>query len=435
MKFKEILLLLVIIFAGIIFYHAQTGKLDLYIDLGDEFFSDYDAYTFKSAQKVSSPFPMQMEIKNQQGDLKIYSTEEKEISIYMEKKVRHSTEEKAKEIADELEILVTHDEQKVMVSAERGEQSSGNIRSDLEIYIPKDMDLDISNSYGLVELDGGKNVKITNRNGKVSVSNIQENLSIESSYNPILAGNIGGDCQINGLRSRIQVEHIKGSTIIKNKYGSIDLAELSQDVTIDGLHCPIKGRNIKGQIEAENSYEKIDLSNILSAKIRSDNSPIDISGAKKDLDINNKYSRILLNDIYGNIDIEGESLDITGENIFGELISISSSYRNIKLDHFSSSTAISFSHGKIFLSPANKNIKPVTVKGKYAEIEFILPPGLKIPMQVQTKSGQIKWELSEKGTEQISNGFSIINAFLEEGEKPTVLLVTTYGNILVRERS
>ena len=435
MKFKEILLLLVIIFAGIIFYHAQTGKLDLYIEFGDEFFSDYDAYSFKSAQKLSPPFPMQMEIKNKQGDLKIYRTDEKEISIFIEKKVRHSTEEKAKEIADELEVLVTHDEQKVMVSAERGEQARGNIRSDLEIYIPKDMDLDISNSYGMVELDGGKNVKITNRNGKVSVSNIQENLSIESSYKPVLVENIGGDCQIDGLRSGVHAEQIKGRTIIKNKYGRIDLAELSQDVTINGLHCTIKGRNINGQIEAENSYEKIELSNILSAKIRSDNSPIEISGAKKDLDINNKYSRILLNDIYGNIDIEGESLDITGENLFGELISISSSYRSIKLDHFSSSAAISFSHGKITLSPSNRNIKPVTVKGKYAEIEFILLPGLKIPMQVQTKSGQIKWELSEKGTEQISNGYSIINAFLEEGEKPTVLLVTTYGNIQVRERS
>ncbi len=435
MKFKEILLLLVIIFAGIIFYHAQTGKLDLYIEFGDEFFSDYDAYTFESVQKVSPPFPMQMEIKNQHGDLKIYGTDENEISIYIEKKVRHSTKERAKEIADELEILVIQDEQKVIVSSERGEHTSSHIRSDLEIYIPKGIDLDISNSYGMVELDGGKNVKITNKNGKVSVSNVQEKLSVVSSYRPISIENIGGDCQIDGLRSRIYAENIKGSTIIKNKYGSIELADLSQDVTINGLHCQIKGKNIEGQIEAENSYENIELSNIVSAKIRSDNSPIEISGAKRNLDIKNKYSRILLSDIYGNIDIEGESLEITGKNMFGELISISSSYRNIKLDHFSSNTIISFSHGKITLSPSNKNIKPVTVKGEYAEIEFILPSGLKIPMQAQTKSGQIKWELSQKGTEQISNGYSIINAFLKEGEKPIILLVTTYGNIQVREES
>lgn len=435
MKFKEILLLLVIIFAGIIFYHAQTGQLDLYIDLGDDFLSDYNAYSYDSFQKISPPFPMHMQVKNQHGELKIYSTDENEISIYIEKKVRHSTEERAKEIADELEILVSQDEQKVIVSAEREEQTSGHVRSDLEIYFPKDMDLDISNSYGLVELDGGKNVKITNKNGKVSVSNVQEKLSIESSSRPILIENIGGDCQIEGLRSRINAKNITGSTIIKNKYGSIDLEDLSQDVTINGLHCSIKGENIEGSIEAENSYENIELTNIESAKIRSDNSPIEIYGAKRNLDIKNRYGRILLNDINGNIDIEGESLEIAGKNMFGELISISSSYRNIELDHFSSSAIISFSHGKITLSPSNKNIKSISVNGKYAEIEFILPPGLKIPMQAQTKSGQIKWELSPKGTEQISNGYSIVNAFLKEGEKPTILLVTTYGNIQVRDES
>jgi hypothetical protein len=100
MKFKEILLLLVIIFAGIIFYHAQTGQLDLYIDLGDDFLSDYNAYSYDSFQKISPPFPMHMQVKNQHGELKIYSTDENEISIYIEKKVRHSTEERAKEIAD-----------------------------------------------------------------------------------------------------------------------------------------------------------------------------------------------------------------------------------------------------------------------------------------------------------------------------------------------
>ncbi|MCD6516300.1 MAG: hypothetical protein J7L72_02590 [Candidatus Aminicenantes bacterium] len=435
MKFKEILLLLVIIFAGIIFYHAQTGQLDLYIDLGDEFFSDYNAYTFESVQKISPPFPMHMEVKNQQGDLKIYGTDENEISIYIEKKVRHSTKERAKEIADELEILVTQEEQKVLVSSERGEHTRSHIRSDLEIYIPTDIDLYISNSYGTVELDGGKNVKITNKNGKVSVSNVQEKLSVVSSSNLISIENIGGDCQIEGLRSRINAKNINGSTTIKNKYGSIDLEDLSQGVIVNGLHCSIKGKNIEGQIEAENSYENIKLSNIVSAKIRSDNSPIEISEAKSNLDIKNKYSRILLNDIYGNIDIEGESLEIKGKNMFGELISISSSYRNIELDHFSSSAVISFSHGKITLYPSNKNIKPITVNGKYAEIDFILPPGLEIPMQAQTKSGKIKWELSPKGTEQISNGYSIINAFLKEGEKPTILLVTTYGNIQVREDS
>lgn len=435
MKFKEILLLLVIIFAGIIFYHAQTGNLDLYIELGDEFFNQYDLFSFENEQKLTPPFPKKMEIINQHGDVKVYPTYENEISIYTQKKIRHKLKEEAREKAKESEILINQDSEKIIISAERDRHINSRVRTDLEFYIPRDFSLKISNSYGLVEVKGMKNVEIINKNGKVTVSDINENLKVLTSYKPIHVENISGNCQIEGLRSQIIVIKVKGETLIKNKYGSIDLLDLSQKVTLNGLHCQITGKNIKGPIEAENSYEPIELSNINAVKIRADNSPIKIFGAQNKLDIKNKYNRIQLNDIYGNINIEGESLEILGENLFGESISISSSYRNIDLNHFAADTVISFSHGKITLSPSTEDIKPITVKGEYAEIDFIFPSGLEIPIQAQTKSGQIKWELSQKGVEQISNGFSIVKAFLEKDEKPIVSLFTTYGNILVRESS
>ncbi|HZX09655.1 MAG TPA: hypothetical protein VFG01_01800 [Acidobacteriota bacterium] len=435
MKFKELLLLLVIIIAGIIFYHAQTGNLDLYIELGDEFFTQYDLFTFEDEQQLIPPFPKKIEIINQQGDVKVYCTDRKEVSIYTQKKIRHKIKEKAREKAKESEILINQDSEKIIISAERDRHINSRVRTDLELYIPRDFSLKISNSYGLVEVKGMKNVEIINKNGKVTASDINENLKVLTSYKPIYVENISGNCQIEGLRSQISVIKVKGETLIKNKYGSIDLFDLSQKVTINGLHCQITGKNIKGPIEAENSYEPIELSNINAAKIRADNSPIKIFGAQNKLDIKNKYNRIQLNDIYGNINIEGESLEILGENMFGESISISSSYRNIDLNHFTAETVISFSHGKITLSPSAKDIKPITVKGEYAEIDFIFPLGLEIPIQAQTKSGQIKWELSQKGVEQISNGFSIIKAFLEKDEKPIVSLFTTYSTILVRESS
>jgi hypothetical protein len=433
MKFKEILLLLVIIIAGIIFYHAQTGNLDLYFELGDEFFNQYDLFTFEDEQQLFLPFPKKIEIINQQGEVKVYPTDENKVLIYTLKKVRHKTKEEAKKRAEELEILVSQDSEKIIVSAKRDPHINSRVRTNLELYVPDDFSLKISNSYGLVEVKGLQNAEIINRNGKIFASDIKENLNVLTSYKPIYVENIGGNCQIEGIRSRIDVFNISGETLIKNKYGSIDLRELTQKVTINGLHCQIIGENITGPIEAENSYEPIQLSNIKAAKIRSDNSMIHIDRAQNELDIKNKFNKIKLNNIYGDIHIEGESLEVSGKNMFGELLSISSSYRNIDLSHFTSETFISFSHGKITLSPSTKDIKPITVKGEYAEIDFIIPQGLEIPIQAQTKSGQIKWELSQKGVEKVSNGFSLIKAFLKKNEKPLVSLFTTYSTIWVRE--
>jgi len=435
MKIKEILVLLVIIIAGIIFYYAQTGNLDFYIELGDDFFENTDVFTFENTRELSPPFPTKMEITNQYGNIKVTSTEESKISIFTEKKVREKTEERAKERADKLEILISQDSEQIIVSSQRNKHMRSDLRTDLEIYVPKDFSLSISNSYGLVEVKEIKNAEIINKHGPIAASSIKGNLHILSSYKPIIVDTVEGSCQIESLSSRIDAMNIKGRFIIKNKYGSIDLKGCSQNVIINAPHCRIKGDSISGPIEAENSYKPLELSNIESAKIRADNSPIKIYKAQKDLDIKNKYSRITLDDINGNINIEGDSLEIIGENMFGEFISISNSYRNIDLSHFSAETLIYFSHGKIKLSPSTENIKPITVKGEYAEIDFILPPGLKIPIQAQTKSAQIEWKLSQKGIKQINNGYSILKAYLEKDEKPIVSLFTTYHNILIRENT
>ena len=57
MKAKEIFLLFFIIAAGIFFYHAQTGKLDLSIDWGwnDWFLSE--SYEFEENRELTPPFP------------------------------------------------------------------------------------------------------------------------------------------------------------------------------------------------------------------------------------------------------------------------------------------------------------------------------------------------------------------------------------------
>ncbi len=435
MKLKEFLILLLIITAGIIFYHAQTGNLDLYMDWDNAFLYPKEVYTFKKVQKIGPPFPNRIEVINQYGDIKIYASEENEISLYTEKKVPHKTEKEAEQAAKKINIQVTRNSEKIIVSTIRDKYIRSGLRTELEFTVPKGFDFIVSNSYGNVVIKGAKNAEINNRNGKVSASNIEENLNIKTSYKTISADNIEGDCQIEGLRSHIKVTNIKGKTIIKNKYGSIYLENLNQNVTVNGPHCQIKGKTIGGPMEVENSYQPIELSDIESVKITADNSPITVNKARKSLDIKDKYSRVQLNEINGNINIEGQSLEIKGSNLQGDLISLSSSYRKIELDHFSSELFISQAHGKVTLSPSTEHIKPLTVKGSYTEIELIIPSGIKLPIQAQTKSGQIKWGLSRKGIEQVSNGYSIVKAFMEKDQQPTISLITTYGNIQIHEKT
>jgi hypothetical protein len=237
---------------------------------------------------------------------------------------------------------------------------------------------------------------------------------------------------LESKHSTIFVSYIKGTAQISNGYGKIHMENISQAVKVDGPHTEIFGQNLAGPVEIENSYEKIALYEVGPTKIIGHHSKVEVHGAKGCLDIKDKYSKIEVNNIRGNFLVDGKNLDVVGRTIIGQEISIASSYRNVKLSEFSGRTTIFLSHGDVVLEPSPLT-HPIEVKGKYANIRFSWPLHGPYPFEARAKNGDIKWGLPDEFSLEEENGVSTIKAFLQEKDKPSILLSTSYGTIRIED--
>ncbi len=430
MKAKEIILLILIIVVGVTFYHAHTGKI--YIDIDDHIFFDHEKFVYEEFQELEPPFPPQLQVTNAHGDIEIQGTDEGKITVSFEKVIWRRNEEQAKEVADELKMIIDKDAHQLAISTNRSKFRKRNFRTNFIISIPAGIDIDVNNSYGEVKTVKVGNTNIKNRHGKIIASDIAGELLIENSYKDIEVENVQSDCQIEGKHADVFVNGVKGKTQIDHRYGKVRLENISQDVKIQGSHSGVYGENLMRSVEVTTSYKRIALFNVGPTKIRARHSPVDVEGAREYVDIEDNYSKVNVNNLQGDLVVDGKNLGVYGKTIVGQKIYITSSYRNVELLEFSGKTTIFLEHGAIVLDPSPLT-HSIEVKGKYADIKFYWPLGEKYPFEATAKNGDIKWRLPDEISIQEEDHMSIVKAFLEEIEKPSISLSTSYRTIRVEE--
>jgi len=432
MKAKEIILLILIIVAGVFFYHAYTGKLDFSFAIDDHFFFLTDEFAYEEFQELEPLFPPKLQIINAHGDIEIQGTDEERITISFQKKIHRKNEEQAKEVSDKLKMIINKDAHQLTISTNRDEFRRTNFRTSFRISLPPGMDVEVENSHGTVKASKVRNTNISNRHGKIIASDIGGDLVIKNSYKDVEIENVQSDCQLESKHSTIFIKSVKGKTQIDHRYGKIHLENISQDVKVEGSHSEIFGKNLMGSVEIETSYKDIALFDVGPTKIRGHHSLVEVEGAREYLDVKDNYGKVKVNNIQGDLIIEGKNLDLYGKTIVGQKIYISSSYGNIELSEFSGQTTILLSHGEIVLEPSPLT-HSIEVKGKYADIKFYWPLGGKYPFEAKAKYGDIKWRLPIELTFQEENNVSSIKAFLQEKENPPIFISTSYGTIRIEE--
>lgn len=433
MKAKEILLLILIIVTGVFFYHAQTGKIHIDWDLdGHFFFIHLEEFIYEESQEIEPPFPPELQINNAHGEIEIQGTEEEKITISFQKIIQRKNEEQAKEISDKLKMIVDKNELQLSISTNRNEFRRKNFETNFRISVPLGMDVKVNNSYGLVKTSKVGNTNIINRHGKIIASDIRGELILQNSYKDVEVENVQSNCRIESKHSNVFINDVQGKTSVEHRYGKIHLENTFQNVEIKSSHSEVFGQNLMGKVEVVTSYRDIALYDVGPTKITGSHSNVEVDGAKGSLDIKHRYGKVKLNNIQGNLYVEGKSIGIYGRTIVCEKIFVSSSYRTVELVEFSGKTDILLSHGDIVLEPSLLT-HSIEVKGQYADIIFYWPSGGKYPFEAQAKSGDIKWKLPFELSSQEENGVSTIKAFTQEKEKPSIFLSTSYGTIRIEE--
>lgn len=428
MKAKEIILLIFIIAGGVLFYHVQAGKIDIFWD--DFIAFDFNEYTYEEKQVIEPPLPASLRVLNAHGQVEVRGTASDRITFTFKKRIRRQNEEKAREVADKLHPVITKNDSAVIITTNRNDFKRRNFGTDFRITVPSGMAVEVTNSYGLVVADQLGETMIDNRHGKVSATNIQGGIVIENSYEDVEVSGIQSNCTIRSRHADIKARSVEGEVNIENSYGLVDLRGGNKRVTITAPHCEITGEDLPGPLEVRNSYERVVLRRVGPLRIDGHHSPIEASDISGDLEIIDTYAAVLLTSVKGNLRLDGKHVEVSGRDIIGESIFISSTYEDVSLTDFSGKTTILLSHGEITLTPLALT-GPLEVRATYAPITLFWPNDSRYPFEAQTKSSDIYWRLPGDVTIEQKNGLSTASGFSDVFDAPRILLFTTYGDIRV----
>lgn len=430
MKAKEIVLLIFIILVGVIFYHVQTGQINW--DWDEEFIFIGEEYTYKDIQQIAPPLPAELHVFNSHGRVEVLGSDRENIEIELEKQIWNRKQKRADEVSKTLNIGVSTEENRIQITVTDEDLKRRRFRTNFKIYIPRNMPVNIKNSYGEVRVEAVGESRIVNRSGSVTALDIAGRLYVNNSYNDVSLTNVSADCEVDSHHSSVEVENIKGSLKVTHRYGRVSAYQVEGTTSIEGSHTEVIAQELTGETNINSSYRRIFLYDVGDVTLTGSSCPVEIEGTQGDVNITDKYSHVKLLNLNGDLIIEGKNLGITGKSIVGDLINITSSYRDLELVDFSGQTTIWLDNGDMTLTPLPLT-HPIEAKGDFTDITLYWPEGKTYPTEAQVRRGDIYWKLDEGLDYEEENGMSVIKAFSAEIGKPKIVLHSKDGKITIQK--
>jgi len=432
MKTREIILLILIVAAGVFLYHAYTGKLDVDFYWDEEFFFFFEPFEFEETHEIEPPFPAEIHVVNRNGEVNIQGTDEDRISIRLKKKIWRRDEEDAQEVANVLKMVTERDGMKILFRTNREELRRRRFNTSFTVCVPEGADIKVKNTYGQVKVANTGNTAIDNPNGTTIVTDVAGTLTLKNKYEDVEISNVDSDCFVDSHNSDVYINNVGGKAEVIHRYGRVEIEDVASSAVIDGSNTDISCKKIGGSVNAESSYGEVFLRDVGPATVRCSNCNIEIDGAREFCDITDKYGRVEVINLEGDLKIDGKNMSVFGRTISGNSITISTTYRDIALEDFAGRTEITHANGNIFLTPLPLT-SPIEVTGSYSDINLYWPEGGRYPIEAQNKGGDIKWELQEELSYEKENSITVIKAFETESANPNIFLSTKYGTIRIEK--
>lgn len=334
MKSREIVLLVLIIAGGFILTQERTGKIWPDWRAGDFLFFDARAFTFQESKVVEAPLPATLRVVNAHGEITVEGAETDRITLTLEKIIRRRDEPEAREVADRLHATVTKDSLAVVIGANRDDFQRQNFDTNFRLTVPAGMALEVENSYGTVKVRGVSWAAVVNRHGEVDASGIGGSLKVESSYENVTVDGVRGACEIKSSHSDVLARRVDGGLTLDHSYGMVTLHNIAAKVLIEGPHSEILAEDIAGPVDVRNSYEQITLRRVGPAKVTGQHSDVEAAEVNGDLEVATEYAFVTASSVRGGLRVTGKSVGLSGNDVSGGEVYVSTSYEPVELSGF-----------------------------------------------------------------------------------------------------
>jgi len=434
MRFREVLLVVILLAVGLVVYEAQTGKWDLHFGWDDDVFGWGKEFAYEETLTLPAPLPAALDIANSHGWVEVRGADQDTVQLTFQKKIWRRDEAEAKAVADKLHVKVDRSSGKLSLSTNRDDFSRRNFETGFILTVPRRLAVAVVNSHGRVKVEGVGEADVRNSHGPISVDGVAGPCRLEGSYEDIEASNLRADCRVIGSHADVKVLSAAGDLNVETSYAEIRFEDIGGKADVTGTHASVEGRRVKGPVTVDTSYEKITLADVGAVRVRARHAAVEASGVHGDCDVQTTYEPVQVRDVDGGLAVSGNNVEVSATTIRGREITVTTSYENVALAGFSAKVRVDVRHGNVTLDPADLKY-PMEVRAEYATIELGWPAGEACPVEARSRGGSVHWGLAARPDVEKTNGTSLVTAFAGRAGGPAVTLSTTYGDIRIEERT
>lgn len=297
-------LMIFLIVAGLI--ATGASRLDwggikehLQIDDGDidEMFGG-ESYDYNGDLSADLPAgATALEITDDRGTITINVADDKEkkVKVAWRKKVHADSQKNADSYNAKTEVTITPGGKGVVLNANTQGAGEKGVSTDMDIYVPRNLQLIITARRGNVDITGmAGGVQINHQRGEVNINDLTGNAALTLEHSAARLEHVRGDVTIQGRANEIDVENVDGTVQLNGEFQeSVRLVQVAKTVGFHSSRTDMEFARLDGRLDLD------------SGDLRADTlfGPMRLNTRSKDITLEGLAGDLRLQDENGSVDV------------------------------------------------------------------------------------------------------------------------------------
>jgi DUF4097 and DUF4098 domain-containing protein YvlB len=254
-----IFLVIVIVVFGLMATQASRfnwGELRDHMDIDDNDLNNIFGQTYNFDDHLEQDLPAgasSLHVNDDHGAIRVSFANDNKITVTVRKRVGAESQGDADKYNAETKPAITVTGGLLTLDAKTQFAGDHAVQSDLDVSIPRKMDLHVISRRGDVSVTGRDGeVEISTQHGDVSVEEVTGNVRVILDKGSARVGQITGDVHISGRLNDVSVSDVKGSAQFEGEFQeSVKLARISKNVSFKSSRTDLEFSRIDGDLDLD----------------------------------------------------------------------------------------------------------------------------------------------------------------------------------------
>ena len=301
-----VFLIICIVVCGLIATQASRfnwGEIRDNLQIDDNDFDNMfgQSYSYNNQlERALTPAITSLRVEDDHGAVRVSAGDDNKITVTVRKRVGAESQSDADRYNGKTMPLLTVAGSAIVLDAKTQAAGDHPVASDLDISIPRKMQLQITSRRGDVSVVGRDGeVDINNQRGDVSLEDVSGNARLNLDKSSAKIEQITGDVHIDGHLNEVSVTDVKGSVQLDGEFGeSVKLARISKNVGFKSSRTDLEFSSIAGELD-------LDSDDLHAQQLVG---PVHLATRSKDINLEEVSGDVRVQDGNGGVEVSMHSL-------------------------------------------------------------------------------------------------------------------------------